>query len=186
MIHHLPQACKSAQKSAPRFSTLDLLVDNPPSVPHHGHGGPAASGTTKLSSPSIQQPCPRLRSASDGKRWARTAGNPATINFTTRQQRPTPVKDLPLEASIASSEMHATKVSNLLLPPGQTSCVLSAHSVPKGNVKVEILSNTKSCEVQRGGMLRDTAGICSSCISAAVSMSSSFGGAGQKSSGDLA
>lgn len=110
------------------------------------------------------------------------AGNPATTHFTTWQQRPTPVKDLSLEASAA---ICATKVSKRLLPPGQTPPVLSAHNVPKGNVTAENLSNTKSCEVQTDEMLNgSTAGICSPCphVSAAVSVSSSFGGAGQESS----
>ena len=69
MIHHLPQACKSTQKSASSFRTLDPLGHNPLSVPHHSPPS-AGFGTTKLSYPSVQQPCPRLHSASDGKRQA--------------------------------------------------------------------------------------------------------------------
>lgn len=49
-------------------------------------------------------------------------------------------------------------------PRTNPTCAVTAHSVPKGNLTAEILSYTKSCEVQRDGMLNGgTAGICPPC-----------------------
>lgn len=163
MIHHLPQPCKSTQKSASSFRTPDSLGDNPLSIPHHGPPS-AGSGTTKPSYASDQQPCPRFHSASGGKRQALLSRLSHHNMFHYMAAKTNPSQGLSLEASISSSAICTTKVPNILHPPGQTPHVLSAHSVPKGNLTAEILSYTKSCEVQRDGMLNGgTAGICPPC-----------------------
>lgn len=175
MTHHLPQTCRSTQKPASKFRTLDPLGDNPLSVPHHGPPS-AGRGKTKLSCPNVQQPCPRSHSASDGKRW--TLPNRQSCHNMFHYMA---VKTSPSQGSFTGSQH--LKLCNLCNHSIEASAVST--QCPKGNITEEILSNTMSHEAQRGGMLNGgTAGICSPCphVPAAVSMSSPSGRAGQESS----